>query len=467
MPSPQSALVSTASARSIAASVNAGRSRAADHADAALERLARIAPLNAMTHLDPALARQTAARVDAARAAGRALPLAGVPFVIKDNLYTPDQPTTGASPALDGFAAPRHATTVQQLLDAGAVPLGKANMHELAFGITSANAHYGAVGNPHDPARVAGGSSGGTAAAVAAGIPFGLGTDTGGSVRIPAAFCGVYGLRPTLHRYSTDGVLALSPTRDTVGPIGHDLDDLLLLDSVLTGDTSEPVAPPLAGLAIGVPGAPYADDFDPFVAAALADAHARLARAGARLVPLDAHALHEADEACGLAIVAFETHAFWRRFSADRLGLPFTEFVARLASHDVREVFRSLLDAPPSSQAYAAALDTRTTMIRWYDRAFRHSGVDCLLMPTVSCIAPLASASRHDLEPAQAGALFSRVLRQTSPATLAGVPSVSLPASRAVAAPAPVGLMLEGPAGSDRRLLAIARAVDRLLRDAG
>ncbi|WP_323119028.1 indoleacetamide hydrolase [Burkholderia alba] len=467
MSSPPPALVSTASARSIAASVNGGRTRAAQHAEAALARLAQIAPLNAMTHVAPEIARQAAERVDAAIAGGCTLPLAGVPFVIKDNFQTADMPTGGASPALSGFAAPGDATLVRQLLDAGAVPLGKANMHELAFGITSANGHFGTVGNPHDPARLAGGSSGGTAAAVAAGIPFGLGTDTGGSVRIPAAFCGVYGLRPTLHRYSTEGVLALSRTRDSAGPIAHDIDDLLLLDTVLTGDASEPVAPPLAGLTIGVPGTPYAHGCDPFVSAAVARAHALLAGAGARLVPLDARALHEADEACGFALTGYEAYAYWRRFSTERLGLPFAAFVAKLGSDDVRHLFQGLLDMPPSTDAYAAAFDPRNAMIRWYDQAFHRTGVDCVMLPTVACIAPLAADSRHDLDAAQAGALFARVIRQTSPATLGGVPSVSIPASRPGLTPAPVGLMLEGPAGSDRRLLAIAREVDRLLRDAG
>lgn len=440
-----------------------GRVRALEQAEAALECLALVEPLAAMTHVAPEIARRAAANVDAQIASGRRLPLAGVPFVIKDNLFTADMPTRAASPALLGFDATRNATAVQQLLDAGAVPLGKANMHELAFGITSANGYFGAVRNPHDPARIAGGSSGGTACAVAAGIAFGLGTDTGGSVRIPAAFCGVAGLRPTPRRYSTEGVLALSPTRDTVGPIAHGIDDLLLLDAVLTGDAGEPAPVALAGLRVGVPDAPYFDGLDPAVAELTERALAALTDAGARLIPLAAHALHEADEACGFPIAGFEALAYWRRFSAERLDLPFAEFVARLGSDDVRHLFRMLIDAPPSSDAYAAAIDVLQSTVRWYDQAFHRTGVDCIALPTVQCDAPLVTDSGHDLPSDAAYALFTRVIRQTGPATLGGVPSVSIPAGLSKHTGVPVGLMLEGPAGNDRRLLAIAREVERLL----
>lgn len=466
MTSHRETYVRSASVRAVADAVNGGGARALEHAEAALERLALAEPLAAMTHIAPEIARQAAANVDAQIASGRRLPLAGVPFVIKDNLFTSDMPTRGASPALLGFGATCNATAVQQLLDAGAVPLGKANMHELAFGITSANGHFGAVRNPHDPARIAGGSSGGTASAVAAGIPFGLGTDTGGSVRIPAAFCGVAGLRPTPRRYSTHGVLALSPTRDTVGTIAHSIDDLLLLDAVLTGDATEPAPVALAGLRIGVPDAPYFDGLDPAVAEMTERALAALTNAGARLIPLAARALHEADEACGFPIAGFEALAYWQRFSAERLDLPFAEFVARLGSDDVRHIFRTLIDAPPSSDAYAAAIDVLRSIVRWYDQAFHRTGVDCIALPTVQCEAPLVAASGHDLPPDAAYALFARVIRQTGPATLGGVPSVSVPAGLSKHTGVPVGLMLEGSAGNDRRLLAIAREVERLLTHA-
>lgn len=455
-------LASGASVREIADTVRTAGRRAADIADDALARLAAIAPLNAMVHVDADLARRTAACVDARIAQGDVLPLAGVPFVIKDNLDTVAMPTLGASPAVNGYRAAEDALAVRRLLDAGAVPLGKANMHELAFGITSGNRHFGAVGNPHDPRRIAGGSSGGTAAAVAAGIPFGLGTDTGGSVRIPAAFCGVYGLRPSAQRYSPHGVLSLSPTRDTVGPIGHDIDDLLLLDAVLTRDDSLAAAPEWPRLRIGVPGAPYFDALDPGVAACIERALASFAAAGATLVPLPAMPLHEANEACSFPIVAFEANRYWRNFAAERLGIPFDVFVERIASDDVRDIFRSFVAAPVEAGAYAEGIACRQRLVRWYDDAFGMP-VDCIAMPTVPGEPP-ALDEVASMTAAQGGALFERVVRQTSPATLAGVPSVSIPAGRSAQTGLPVGLMLEGPWGSDRRLLAIARRIDARLR---
>ncbi|MGU7774575.1 indoleacetamide hydrolase [Burkholderia sp. MR1-5-21] len=458
-----SSLAANASVRDIASAVRTAERRATEFADDALARLAAIAPLNAMVHIDADLARRTAERVDARVAQGDALPLAGVPFVIKDNLDTVAMPTLGASPAVDGYRAAADALTVRRLLDAGAVPLGKANMHELAFGITSGNRHFGAVGNPQDPRRIAGGSSGGTAAAVAAGIPFGLGTDTGGSVRIPAAFCGVYGLRPSAQRYSPHGVLSLSPTRDTVGPIGHGIDDLLLLDAVLTRDDSTTVAPEWAQLRIGVPASPYFDALDPGVAACIERALASFAAAGATLVPLPAAPLHDASEACGFPIAAFEANRYWRRFATERLGIAFDTFVERIASDDVREIFRSFLSRPVDAAAYAEAIACRQQLVHWYDDAFG-TPVDCIAMPTVPGEPPSLDDTAA-MTAAQAGALFARVVRQTSPATLAGVPSVSIPAGRSAHTALPVGLMLEGPCGSDRRLLAIARRIDARLRD--
>ncbi|CAB3751152.1 indole acetimide hydrolase [Burkholderia sp. MSh2] len=455
--------VSGASVRDIADAVRAAGRRAVDVADEALARLAAIAPLNAMVHVDADLARRTAERIDARVAQGDALPLAGVPFVIKDNLDTVGMPTLGASPAVDGYRAAEDALTVRRLLEAGAVPLGKANMHELAFGITSGNRHFGAVGNPHDPRRIAGGSSGGTAAAVAAGIPFGLGTDTGGSVRIPAAFCGVYGLRPSAQRYSPHGVLSLSPTRDTVGPIAGGVDDLLLLDAVLTRDHGTAVAPEWPALRIGVPGAPYFDALDPGVAVSIERALASFAAAGATLVPLPAMPLHEADEACGFPIAAFEAHAYWRRFAAERLGIPFETFVERIASDDVRDIFRSFAQTPVGAGAYAEAIGCRQRLVHWYDDAFGRP-VDCIAMPTVPGEPPSLDDTAA-MTPEQGGALFARIMRQTSPATLAGVPSVSIPAGHSAQTGLPVGLMLEGPWGSDRRLLAIAGRLDARLRD--
>jgi mandelamide amidase len=217
--------------------------------------------LNTTIALNEHGALAAAAAVDAARSRGAALPrLAGLPIVVKDNINSHDLPTTGGTAALRGVRPATNAPSLQKLLDAGAIVLGKSNLHELAFGITSTNFSAGAVKNPYDKTRIPGGSSGGTAAAIAARIvPAGLGTDTGGSTRIPAALCGIVGLRPSVgnggaQRRSTDthAVVPISHTRDTGGPRARTVADVALLDSVITG-TPLASAAALQGLRIGVP----------------------------------------------------------------------------------------------------------------------------------------------------------------------------------------------------------------------
>ena len=178
--------------------------------------------------------------------------LHGLPILIKANIATANVPTSAGTPALRDYRPASDAPVVARLFSAGAILLGKTNMHELAYGITSNNGAFGAVHNPYNPALIPGGSSGGNGAAIAARMcPAGLGTDTGGSVRIPAALCGIVGLRPTVGRYSGAGIVPLSRTMDTAGPMARSVEDLVLLDSVITGQNA-PVQPAaLRGLRLG------------------------------------------------------------------------------------------------------------------------------------------------------------------------------------------------------------------------
>src|SRR4051794_19436183 len=215
--------------------IRTGRLSAEAYMMTLISRAEQLSDLNSLITLNKIGAMAAARKVDSLRARGATLPpLAGLPIVVKDNINTSDLPTTGGTPALRDVQPTANAPTLQRLLDAGAIVLGKANMHELAFGTTSTNfaSFAGAVHNPYDRSRVPGGSSGGTAVAIAARIaPAGLGTDTGGSGRIPAALCGIAGLRPTLgnggaqRRYDGSGVLPISHTRDTIGTMARTVTD--------------------------------------------------------------------------------------------------------------------------------------------------------------------------------------------------------------------------------------------------
>src|SRR5437763_3725862 len=246
--------------------------------------------LNVYVTLDRAGALAAAQRADAdldtVKRLGR---LHGVPLVVKDNTHVAGMPNTAGTPALRDFVPRVHAPTVQKLVDAGAIILGKTNMHELAFGISGYNEGFFTaqpigVRNPYDRTRIAGGSSSGTGAALAARLaPGGLGSDTGGSVRIPAALTGGAGLRPTLGRYSQDGVTPIAHSRDTVGPMARTVSDVALLDAVITGG-AVPAPASLGGVKLGVYRAYFFADLDPDTKAITDAALDKLRQAGATIV---------------------------------------------------------------------------------------------------------------------------------------------------------------------------------------
>src|SRR5579863_1104503 len=238
-----------------AKAIHAGEISAEQLADALLARAATFADLNAFITLDPDRVREAARQADRRRAANTSLgPLHGVPLALKDNLDTADMPTTGGTPGLAKNRPKRNAVIVDKLFGAGAITFGKTNLHELAYGISNNNAAHGPARNPYAPDRIPGASSGGTGVAVAARIaPGGIGSDTGGSVRIPAALCGIVGLRPTTGRWSQAGIVPISHTRDTAGPMTRSVADCALLDGVITGGPTDVTPAQLKGLRIGVP----------------------------------------------------------------------------------------------------------------------------------------------------------------------------------------------------------------------
>src|SRR5262245_2633524 len=261
--------------------------------EAYLARAEANRDLNAFITLDRASALEAARRADAEVSAGalRGV-LHGVPLIVKDNVHVAGLPNTAGTPALRAFVPRTHAPTVQRLVDAGAVILGKTNMHELAFGISGYNegfftAQPMGTRNPYDRTRFAGGSSSGSGAAIGARLaPGGLGSDTGGSVRIPAAATGGAGLRPTVGRYSAEGVTPISHTRDTVGPMAQTVADVALLDAVITGERV-PSPASLTGVRLGVYRAYFFANLDADTRAVVDSALDRLTKAGVTLVDVD------------------------------------------------------------------------------------------------------------------------------------------------------------------------------------
>ncbi|PRY44741.1 amidase family protein [Umezawaea tangerina] len=382
-------------------------------------------------------------------------PLAGIPFSVKDNIDAAGFTTTAGSPLVPEAPAEVDAGVVAVLRDAGGVVVGKTNMHELALGITGNNTAYGPVRNPADPARSAGGSSGGSAVGVALGVvPFGLGTDTGGSVTIPASFCGVVGFRPSTGRYPGDGLVAISSSRDTAGLHARTVADVRFLDELVTS-VPGPAGGGVEGLRVGVPRSRY-EDVDPEVDEVSRRALSRLAEAGAVLVEVDVPDDLAVGAGPGIELVLYEAP----RLLVARLGRAFEEIVAGTASPDVRGLLELMLTSPIPAERYRAARAAGLRLRRGYAEVF--GGVDVLVGPTVPVAAPLIGEDAAIVLGGRAVPTFATVTRNTGPGTVAGVPMVSLPAGT-TADGLPVGMCLEGPVFDDARLLAVAEDVESVL----
>ncbi|MDM4016361.1 Asp-tRNA(Asn)/Glu-tRNA(Gln) amidotransferase subunit GatA [Roseiconus lacunae] len=429
---------------------------------------------NAYTHFDGDLALATAKAIDAKRAAGKPLgPLAGVPVAVKDVICTSDMPTTCSSKMLRGFRPPYDATVVERLRAADAVIVGKTNMDEFAMGGSTETGAFGVTKNPWDVTLTPGGSSGGATAAVAAQtVPLSLGTDTGGSIRQPSAFCGVTGLKPTYGRVSRYGLVAFASSLDQIGPIawsakecalllntiaGYEQRDSTSLDRVVPDYVTATDSNDLRGVRVGVlREAMTADGVDPAVQAAVAHAIGVFAELGAEIVDVDlphreywvpTYYVIAPSEASSNLSRYDGAHYGHRSEDSDNLEAMYCKSRAEGFGAEVKRrimIGTYALSEGYADQYYNQALKVRGLIRADYDAAF--SQVDVLLGPVTPTPAFELGAKIDDPIQMYLCDLF------TVGANLAGVPAISLPAGLTDGG-LPVGIQLQAPALEESRLL--------------
>ena len=395
-----------------------------------LERIARLNPrLNAYLALNSELALKDAAAAEAAlcaksrRKGSRDLgPLYGIPISLKDNLYTAGLRTTGGAGFLRDFLPLQDAAVVTSLKNAGAILLGKTNLHEFAYGVTSNNPHFGPVRNPWDLDRIPGGSSGGSAAALAAGLCYGsIGTDTGGSIRIPASLCGIVGLKPGLGRVSAEGAIPLSTTLDFVGPMARTVADVALLFEAIAIPEKVNRRPPAArsqNLRLGIPKHFFLDVVSPEIQQAFESSLVTLKKLGAKLKEVSLPYLKETEDAGNQIAWAEATHyhqqAGWYPLHAADYG------------DDVRS--RLEMGEKVSALDYLRALDLREKFIAGFHLALLENEVDALVTPTTPIAAPLIGEENISIA-GKDHSTRALLLRLNRPANLGGIPAISVPCS--------------------------------------
>ncbi len=433
--------------------------------DVLLKRIERLTPkLNVFITVTAEVARTQAKKAEAELCVTRRRktrvdrgPLHGIPISLKDNICTAGVRTTAGSRILSGFFPENDALVVTRLKQAGAVLLGKTNLHEFAYGVTNNNPHFGAAHNPWDISRIPGGSSGGSAAAVAAGLCFGsVGTDTGGSIRIPAALCGVVGLKPTIHRVDESGVIPLSPSLDCVGPLARSAEDAaILFQTLVVRSTDKPsrssgrkAAMPklkvLNKVRVGVPREFFFEAISADVEKAFEHSLQCVRRLGAKTVDVSIPLLSHTERAGNRIGWAEATHyhqqSGWFPSRASEYG----------------EDVRARLDAGTKVTAteYLEALDQQKHFIEQLRSVMESAEIDALIVPTTPIAAPLIGEESTRVaevdHPTRA-----LLLRLNRPANLAGVPAISVPCGFTPAG-LPVGVQFIGAANSEEVLLEIA-----------
>lgn len=438
----------------LAQAVRSGRLSPLEVADAALARIEAQAHLNAFISVRPEQVRADAQALAARIAGGEDPgPLAGVPVGVKDIVLVKGYPRTCGTKAMAATVAAHDAEVVARLRAAGALIVGTTNLHELAYGVTSANVHFGAVGNPVAPGHLPGGSSGGSGAAVAAGLAaIAVGTDTGGSIRVPAACCGVVGFKPSYDAVSREGVWPLAWTLDHIGPLARSVDDAALAFEVMAGLPAGCVSQKrLEQPKLARPRPFFFDHMDAAVCARIDAVLAQLAAAGAQLGERTVEGIEYAPATQFLTICTEACQANWELLTqrpeglaADtRLRLEIGQFIGGTDYVKAQRLRRWLRDN------LLAALD----------------GLDALVLPTLPVSVPKQGTATLDIG-GRVLPVPTALTRLTSPFNFSGLPACSIPCGRD-AAGLPVGLQIVGRAGADATVLAVARWCEGVLGEGG
>lgn len=455
------------SGQEISQAIRSGEVNLVDYVTEQLERAAALnGDYNLFISLDAEAVLARARELQAQQDAGQnALPLFGVPISIKDLVVTEGIETTFGTALFKGYVPEVNAPLVERLLDAGAIIFGKNNANELAYGSNGYNSHYGQTLNPYDRTRIAGGSSGGGAAAVAAGlVPIAIGSDTAASIRVPAAFNGLYGLRPTHGRYDNSGVSPIAPTLDTVGPIARSIGDVRIIDEVLSDDTQAVAPVSLDGLRVGLPSALFMDDLAEDVRSAFGAFVSRLREQGVVFVEADLQEAGPLVEAGLYPILFTETWPAMTAFLAEWGDGRSVEDLHAAVGPDVRGFWDALVipDAAqkiPQEVYEQAIADIRPKMQKSYEDYFKANDVDVMLFPATASTASSATPeNRQEIEIDGAPASLYINDRNSGPGALAGTPGLAMPIAMSPSG-MPIGASLDGPMGSDRLLIAIAAAM--------
>ncbi|MFT4941651.1 MAG: Asp-tRNA(Asn)/Glu-tRNA(Gln) amidotransferase A subunit family amidase [Paraglaciecola sp.] len=395
-------------------------------------------------------------------------PLYGMTLAIKDNIEVAGMTHSVGHKSLEHYIPASDADVVAQLKKAGAIINGKTNMHELALGITSNNGAFGPVKNAYNASCFAGGSSGGTATAIALGLAdAGIGTDTGGSTRIPAALNGIVGFRPTTGRYSSRGISLLSQTRDTAGPMAANVETVALLDSVMAQEPAVNVNPyPLYKLRLGMPKAYFFDNISPEITDRLEKIISKLQAAGVQWVDVDLSDVAQLSHQSSFTIVLYEARQQLENLlkrAAPQLS--FEQFVSQTSSPDVKALLTMLLEDPIADDAYHEAIDTlRPKLQKAYKDCFESHQLDALIFPATPLPAqPILGSDETVYLNGQQVSTFSTFIQNTDPSSNAGIPSLVIPMGLNSGG-LPIALQIDGPAGSDQHLLAIGASIENMLK---